>query len=259
MAKAPFRFAAIGLDHRHIYHQAGRLLELGCEYAGYWTEGAPQPFSGFLKRFPDLRRVDDPGSLMEDPSIDLIVSAAIPDERSRIAIQAMRNGKDVMVDKPGVVSLTQLREIERSAFATFFQKVIALDGEQRVFNAIWDIFCGPIRILMHNKYVFHAFWQYHNGISGFDNWEEQSRASERRFLQALRTQDTARVLSLVFDRLYGLRNQIVHGGSTWNSSVNREQVRDGTAILEFLMPVFVDVMMDNPDEQWGRPFYPVVG
>ena len=59
------------------------------------------------------------------------------------------------------------------------------------------------------------------------------------------------VLSLVFDRLYVLRNLLVHGGATWNSRVNRDHVRDGAAILAFLMPVFVDVMMDNPDEDWG--------
>jgi hypothetical protein len=28
-------FAAIGLDHRHVYDRVGHLLELGCEYAGY--------------------------------------------------------------------------------------------------------------------------------------------------------------------------------------------------------------------------------
>jgi hypothetical protein len=50
------------------------------------------------------------------------------------------------------------------------------------------------------------------------------------------------VLSFVFDRLYVLRNQLVHGGSTWNSGINRTQVRDGTAILGFLMPVFADLM-----------------
>jgi len=74
----------------------------------------------------------------------------------------------------------------------------------------------------------------------------------------LQARNTAEILSLVFDRLYVLRNQLVHGGATWNSRVNRDQVRDGAAILAFLMPVFVDVMMDHPDEDWGRPFYPVV-
>ena len=62
----------------------------------------------------------------------------------------------------------------------------------------------------------------------------------------------------VFDRLYVLRNQLVHGGATWNSSVNRDQVRDGTRILAFLVPLFIDLMMDNPDIAWGDPCYPVV-
>lgn len=96
MAEPPFRFAAIGLDHRHIYHQVGRLLELGCACAGFWTVGEPQPLGGFLERFPDLPRADDPERLLEDPEVDLIVTAAIPDERAGIAVRAMRQGKDTV-------------------------------------------------------------------------------------------------------------------------------------------------------------------
>ena len=51
-AARTLRFAAIGLDHRHIYEMAGRLLELGCECAGYWTEGEPQPLAGFIDALP---------------------------------------------------------------------------------------------------------------------------------------------------------------------------------------------------------------
>ena len=43
-----------------------------------------------------------------------------------------------------------------------------------------------------------------------------------------------------------------------SSKVNRAQVRDGAAILGFLMPVFIDLMMENSDCDWGKPFYPVV-
>ena len=113
MAVPPLRFAAIGLDHRHIYHQVGRLLELGCECAGFWTDGDPRPLAGFLERFPDLPRVGDPDWLLEDPGVDLIVSAAVPDQRAGIAVRAMRRGKDVMVDKPGVTSLAALDEVKR--------------------------------------------------------------------------------------------------------------------------------------------------
>lgn len=147
---------------------------------------------------------------------------------------------------------------ERTSFAGFFDKVIALDADRRIYDAIWQGFSGPIRLLMNNKYVFAPFWQHHNGIEGFEDWEDRFEVSKRRFMQALRDQDSARILSFVFDRLYVLRNQLVHGGSTWNSRVNRDQVRDGAAILGFLVPVFVDIMMDNPQTDWGRPFYPVV-
>ena len=50
----------------------------------------------------------------------------------------------------------------------------------------------------------------------------------------------------------------MHGGSTWNSAVNRDQVKDGTQILAFLIPIFVDIMMDNHKSDWGLPYYPVV-
>jgi len=111
------KFAAIGLDHRHIYEQVGRLLDLGAQCTGYWTEGAPEPLQGFNKRFPDLLRVADPASLYDDPDVQLIVTAAIPRDRAQIALRAMHAGKDVMADKPGVTTLADLEQL-RTAVAT---------------------------------------------------------------------------------------------------------------------------------------------
>ena len=113
-------------------------------------------------------------------------------------------------------------------------------------------------MLMENRYVFNPFWQFHNGVDGYENWKERFYTSSCSFTKSFQAGDASRVLTFVFDRLYVLRNQLVHGGSTWNSGVNRAQVRDGAAILGFLMPVFVDIMMDNPADAWGKPFYPVV-
>ncbi|WP_037436353.1 HEPN domain-containing protein [Sinorhizobium fredii] len=147
---------------------------------------------------------------------------------------------------------------EKAAFGDFFARLVQLDKEKRIYKAIWQQFSGPIRLLLSNKYVFSSFWQFHNGVEGYADWERRFAAAQKIVASALRSGDTVKILSLVFDRLYVLRNQIVHGGSTWGGKVNREQVRDGAAILGFLMPVFVDLMMDNPHEDWGVPFYPVV-
>ena len=108
----PLTFAAIGLDHRHIYHQVGRLLDLGATCKGYYSRDSAVPLEGFVQRFPQLEQVADPRTLLENPEIQLIVSAGIPVERAEIAIQAMRHGKDVMVDKPGVITLDQLQRVK---------------------------------------------------------------------------------------------------------------------------------------------------
>jgi predicted dehydrogenase len=114
----PIKFAAIGLDHRHIYEMVGRLIEHGATCVGWWTEGEPQPLEGFLRRYPDIPRVADRRRLLEDPEVTLIVSAAIPADRAAIAIEAMRHGKDVMVDKPGCTTAGQLAELRRAVAET---------------------------------------------------------------------------------------------------------------------------------------------
>ena len=75
---------------------------------------------------------------------------------------------------------------------------------------------------------------------------------------ALGRQDTVTVLSIVLSRIYVLRNQLVHGGATWGSSVNREQLRDCTNFMAKLAPLVIEVMMDHPGTLWGQGTYPVV-
>ncbi len=73
---------------------------------------------GFQERFPDVPAVEDRDALMRDPSIQIVACAAIPRDRPAIAIEAMRNGKDVMVDKPGVITAPALVDIERAVKET---------------------------------------------------------------------------------------------------------------------------------------------
>jgi hypothetical protein len=149
-------------------------------------------------------------------------------------------------------------EGERGLFQAFFSTLVKFDGRHRVYDAVWDRFSQEIRLLLDNRYVFHPFWQHQNGVPGYADWEQRLERSRTAVKNALREHDTARILSILFDRLYVLRNQLVHGGSTWNSDVNRDQVRDGASLLGCLLPIFIDLMMDNPQHEWPMPNYPVV-
>lgn len=143
-------------------------------------------------------------------------------------------------------------------FAWYFREIVSLDDQQAVYDAIWSRFTGTIRNFLRNEFVFEPFWRHHNDEPGYDDWRERFNRQLGKVQQALARRDTATVLEGLFDRLYVLRNQLVHGGATWNGSVNRRQVRQGVEIMAFLVPHFVDLMMDHPEVPWGKPPYPVI-
>jgi predicted dehydrogenase len=107
----PLRFAAIGLDHSHIWGQVELLRRAGAKLAAFHADehGLAEPFAD---RYPGARRIDA-RRILEDDGIALVVSAAIPCERAPLGIAAMRHGKDFMVDKPGMTSLAQLAEVRK--------------------------------------------------------------------------------------------------------------------------------------------------
>ena len=147
---------------------------------------------------------------------------------------------------------------ESKAFRRFLARLVELDGQGRIAYMVWQEFTGSIRLLLANPYVFADFWSHHNGRLSRDEWERRFRGSRRVANTALSQQDTARVLRIVFARLYVLRNQLMHGGATWNGSVNREQVRDCANLLGKLVPLIIEIMMDHPAHDWGPATYPVI-
>ena len=145
---------------------------------------------------------------------------------------------------------------ERSRFGGYFASLVALDSGSTIHNAIWDRFSGPIRILLNNQYLYGPFWDHANGDSRCDDWRSSFEGSKRLVHRALAQRSTYLVLDVLFERLYTLRNQLVHGGATQNSSLNRDSVRDAAKIMSFLVPVFLQIMLDHPESTWGPAWYP---
>ena len=111
----PVRFAAVGLDHSHIFGQIKGLLAEGCTLVGVSSKDPDAAVAQEVRRrWPDAPWVDDPQELLRDPAVELIVTAAIPDQRAAIAVEALRNGKDVVADKPGCISLDELDTIKQA-------------------------------------------------------------------------------------------------------------------------------------------------
>ncbi len=174
------RFAVIGLDHRHVYELTQYLIEAGMECAGYWPVTSDAGvLEGFRKRFPTLTEVADKQLLLDDPTINVVAIAAIPSERADIAVAAMRHGKDVLVDKPGLTTFEQLAAVRAAVaetgrifsvcFSERFQtpstvRALEMVREGAIGRVIQTVGLGPHRL--NRKLRPDWFWdaKYYGGI-----------------------------------------------------------------------------------------------
>ena len=129
MTDRTLKFAALGLDHRHIYGQASHMQSVGAEFVSWWTQGEPNTLDGFKKRFPGALKVDSKKQILENAEIELILIAAVPEDRAALAIEAMEHGKDVMVDKPGCTTAEQLNAIKETVERT--GRIWSIDFSER--------------------------------------------------------------------------------------------------------------------------------
>lgn len=106
------KFAVIGMNHGHIYGQVEAVIRGGGELVAYYAAEADLT-AAFGKRYPNAKLVSNEKDILNDKSIQLVLSAAIPDQRAPIGIRVMQSGKDYMADKPGITSLEQLAQVRK--------------------------------------------------------------------------------------------------------------------------------------------------
>ena len=147
---------------------------------------------------------------------------------------------------------------ERARAARFLARVVDADTEGRLHAVLFRQFPGPIRTLIDNPYVFAPFWRALRDHDPSERWKERFDASRKAAMTALLEKRTADLLSIVLDRLYVLRNQLVHGGATWNGKLNRNQLHDGCMILGALVPAIVSVMMHSTEFDDDPVAYPAL-
>jgi predicted dehydrogenase len=175
---APIRFSVIGLNHGHIYGQSEAVIRNGGEMVSFYAK-EPELISAFSKRYPNAKLARSEKEILEDSSIQLIVSASIPVDRAPLGIQVMKHGKDFMVDKPGIITLEQLAEVRKVQQETkriysimyserFENRATVKAGELvkagAIGNVIQTIGLGPHRINLKSRPEWFFDKKYFGGI-----------------------------------------------------------------------------------------------
>lgn len=106
------KFSVIGMNHGHIYSQVNAVIRGGGQLVSFFSKEKDLG-DAFAKRYPDAKVAVSENEILEDKSIQLVLSSIIPDERAPLGIRVMKQGKDYMSDKPGITTLEQLAEVKK--------------------------------------------------------------------------------------------------------------------------------------------------
>lgn len=112
ISSGKIKFAVINIDHPHIYGMTDAIKRGGGELVALYAS-QPDLVAAFAKAYPEAKLAKSEKEILEDPSIHLVLSSGIPDERAPLGIRVMQHGKDYLTDKPGIITLKQLAEVKK--------------------------------------------------------------------------------------------------------------------------------------------------
>jgi predicted dehydrogenase len=102
-----FVFAAVHLDHGHIYGMCNGLLEAGATLKWVYEPDSKKT-EAFQAKFPQVKVARSLDEILADPEVQLVAAAAVTSERGPLGCTVMTGGKDYFTDKAPFTTMEQL-------------------------------------------------------------------------------------------------------------------------------------------------------
>ncbi|EOI1352943.1 Gfo/Idh/MocA family protein [Citrobacter amalonaticus] len=131
-----FIIAAAALDHGHIYGMCNGLTEAGATLKWVYDPD-PAKVARFLQQFPQAQVADSLETILNDATIDLVASAAIPSERCPLGLKVMAAGKDYFTDKAPLTTLEQLEDAKAMVAKTGRKYAVYYSERLHVESAVF--------------------------------------------------------------------------------------------------------------------------
>ncbi len=131
-----FVFAAVALDHGHIYGMCNGLTEAGATLK-YVYDPDERKMKEFIKQFPQAKAAKSEEEVLNDPEVKLVASAAVPSERCALGMRVMDAGKDYFTDKTPMTTLEQLEQAKDKVKETGRKYMVYYSERLHVESAVY--------------------------------------------------------------------------------------------------------------------------
>jgi Predicted dehydrogenases and related proteins len=131
-----FAFAAVRLDHGHIYGMSNGLIEAGAQLKWVYDPD-PEKVDAFCKTFPQVKIARCEDEIFSDRSVKLVAGAAVPSERCALGLRTMDAGKDYFTDKAPLTTLKQLEDAKAKVNETGKKYAVYYSERLHVESAVF--------------------------------------------------------------------------------------------------------------------------
>ncbi|MCL2718878.1 MAG: Gfo/Idh/MocA family oxidoreductase [Lachnospiraceae bacterium] len=131
-----FIFAAVALDHGHIYGQCEGLIGAG-GILKWVYDPDEKKLDHFCRAFPDVKRARSEAEILEDKEVKLVTGAAVTSERCALGLRVMDAGKDYFTDKAPLTTLEQLALAREAVIRTGKKYMVYYSERLHVETAVF--------------------------------------------------------------------------------------------------------------------------
>ena len=157
------------------------------------------------------------------------------------------------------IYVTETAEDASIQLNTCLQRIYQQDHDQKINHFIWHSISDQVQRVLDNPYTFQDYWEYKNQKITQLTWKTHFEVEKQRIFKAFKYKEGQTILNLLFERMLTLRNQMLLGGNSYKSAINRQQLKDSCHILLVLIPAFLQVLIENAKcLEFDRPFYPIM-
>jgi predicted dehydrogenase len=131
-----FVFAAVGLDHGHIYGMCNGLIEAGGQLRWVYDTD-PAKVAEFRRRYADPQAAPSEEAVLADDGVQLVASASVPARRAGLGLRVLDHGKHYFTDKPPMTTLDQLAQVRAKTAETGRKYAVYYSERLHVESAVF--------------------------------------------------------------------------------------------------------------------------
>ena len=128
VAPGEFVFAAMALDHGHIYGMCNGLKEAGASLKWVYDPD-PAKVERFIAAYPEAKAAQSEDQILQDPEVRLVAAAAIPCDRGPLGVKVMQHGQVVEEGPAEAIFAAPKTDYTRTLFAAAFEMDAATTAE----------------------------------------------------------------------------------------------------------------------------------